>query len=116
MAGSLASYFGRQDQARLMRRETDEQVRRFEAGAEQRIGMARAAGAASGIEFESRSLQDHLGAMTEEFRRQAQWMREPGYRQARGTDQASTFGLIGDLGGAMLGFGAANNWWRGTPT
>jgi hypothetical protein len=108
-----ASFLGRQEQARQMRRETDEEVRRFQRQADFRLGAARAAGAASGIEFESRSLQDYLGDMTSEFQRQAQWMRDAGYRKAAGVDQASTFGLVSDLGGSMFSFGAANNWWRG---
>jgi hypothetical protein len=115
VAGAAASWWNRRDQADLQRAETREAVRRFERDAARTVGLARARGAASGVEFESRSLQDHLSAMTEEFRRQAQWMRESGYRGAATTDRAAGFGLVADLGSSLIGFGNANNWWRRPP-
>lgn len=110
--GAAARYFGGQDSARLMRRETDEEVRRFQLEAGRRVSTARAEGAASGVAFDSNSLQTYLADMSAEFEREAQWMRDSGYARARGVDQASTVGLVGDLGGAMFQYGAANNWWR----
>lgn len=115
VAGAAASWWNRRDQARQQRAETREQVRRFELDAARTVGLARARGAASGVEFESRSLQDHLSAMTEEFRRQALWMRETGYRSASITDEAAGFGLVADLGSSVIGLGNANNWWRRPP-
>lgn len=113
-ASSVGSWWLSRDRARLQRRETDEQLRRFNAEAEQRLGMARAAGAASGVEFESESLQNYLDSMSTEFRRQAEWMRRAGYRGARITEQAGNFGLVSDLGSSMIRFGQSNNWWRGS--
>jgi hypothetical protein len=113
--GAASNFFGRKESARLMRGETDEEVRRFHEQGLQRIGQATAAGAASGVEFESKSTQDYLAKMTDEFRRQEQWMRDSGYRRADAVDTSSYLGLAGDLGSSMFQYGSANNWWR-TPS
>jgi hypothetical protein len=110
--GALAAYRGRDEQARQMRAETDEELRRFKLQSAGRVGMARAAGAASGIEFESGSLQNYLSAMTTEFARQADWMKRAGYQRAAAGKSAAGFGLVSDLGSSLFNFGAANNWWK----
>lgn len=102
-------------QAELQRMETDEAVRRFRAEGTTRISAARAFGAASGIEVDSSSLVGHLTRMTTEFEREARWMREAGYAGARLTEQGADARFIGDLGGSLFQFGAANNWWQKTP-
>ncbi len=75
---AAGSWWLNRDRARMQRAETDEAVRRFTAEGEKRLGMARAAGAASGVEFESGSLQTYLGEMAAELRRQVEWMRKSG--------------------------------------
>jgi hypothetical protein len=107
-AGKLWSAFKGSSERRL---EVREQLRRFEAGAQQTLGSTRAAGAAAGIEFDSRSLQDYLGEMASEFRQQAEWMR----RAARTGDRLGRQGAVLDaltgFGGAFLTYGAQSNWW-----
>jgi hypothetical protein len=109
---SLISAFG---QSSAQRRQTDEQVRRMQAQAAQTVGTTQAAGAASGIEFDSNSLQAHLAAMKAEFERQATWTRRAGYAAADATAISGVLGAGGDLGGSLFRFGAANNWFK-TPT
>jgi hypothetical protein len=111
-ASAAYSWWNSREQARQQRRETDEAVRRFEADAEKRLSGARAAGAASGIEFESSSLQTHLTVMRDELAREAAWMRENGATVSGATERAGDFQLVGDLGGALFSYGNANNWWR----
>lgn len=110
--GSVSSYFGKQDQAARIRAQTEEQVRRLEAEQQQQLGAARAAGAASGADFESTSIQRHLANMAEEFRRQVNFTRRAGMNQASDVSAAGTLGLFSDLGGSLFSFGKANNWWR----
>lgn len=112
---SLVSFLGAGNQARQQRLETKEQVRRLRLQQEATLSTARAAGAASGVEFGSESLQLYLGAMDAEFRRQADWMKKAGYKRAATTEQAGALGFVSDLGGALFQYGAANNWWRKTP-
>jgi hypothetical protein len=112
-ASAAYSWWNSREQAKQQRRETDEAVRRFDGEFQQRLGAARAAGAASGIEFESVSLKTHLAGMQDEFAREVQWMREAGASGAKATERAGDFGLVGDLGAAVFGYGNANNWWRG---
>lgn len=112
LLGGLSRYFGSQEQARRMRAQTDEQIRRMRAQQDQQLGLARAAGAASGIEFESPSLQLHLDNMSAEFQRQRDWLAKTGAQGSSDVSSAGTFGLISDLGGSLYGFGKANNWWR----
>ncbi len=107
--GSLLSAFSA---AREHRRQVDEEVRRFEAGAKRTVSEATARGAASGVEADSGSLQTYLAAMSEEFTRQADWMHRTGYTQARAEEQAGILGAATGLGGALFSFGASNNWWR----
>ncbi len=112
----LSSFFGARSQARELRRQTRETVRRMQADNNATLGEARvAAGASSGLTYESTSLQDWLTAMDTEFTRQEQDTLRTGMRSARSMERAATWGLIGDLGGTMLQYGAANNWWREKP-
>jgi hypothetical protein len=110
--GSLSKYYGSQEQAGRLRSQTEEQIRRMRLGQEQQLGQAAAAGAGSGVEFESASLQQHLGAMQAEFTRQRDWLAKTGGQQASDISSAGELGLIGDLGGSLFSFGQANNWWR----
>lgn len=111
-ASSIASLNASQEQGRMMRRETDEELRRTTLANQQRLGAARAAGAASGVEFESKSLQDYLSAMDTEFRREQDWMRKAGTFRARQVEAAGVWSLVGGLGGSAMSYGASNNWWQ----
>ncbi|SRR6266540_1166542 len=115
-ASAAYSWWRSRDQASQQRAETAESLRRFEEESKRRLSTARAAGAASGIEFESGSIQDSLAKMSAEFGRQAEWIRTAGDRKASSTEMAGNFGLVGDLGGALFGYGNANNWWRDAPS
>jgi hypothetical protein len=118
--GNEASKLQRQ-QADLQRQTTDEQVRRATAGAEQQMGLGRAAAAASGLDFNSTSLQGYLSAMNTELRAQIDWTRQAGYAQAdamqRGADlssSANNWAAAGDIGSTLFKFGASNGWFRPT--
>ncbi len=115
VASALGSFFGKRSQAKELRLQTLEQVRRDQATNNTTLGTARVRAAGSGLEFESGSLQDWLKAMDDEFTRQEAWTRRTGMKAARSVSNAATWGLIGDLGGTMMSFGQANNWFRQPP-
>ena len=99
----------------------DENERRTRLRNDQTIGAATARAGASGVEMGSGSLQTYLTAMTEEFRKQADWTRQMGELEAKSKRDAtiaganagqvsSNFKLFGDLGASLYGFGAENKW------
>ncbi len=110
--GAAASWWNRQEQARRQRDESEEVLRRTRAQHEQVLGEATAQGAASGVEFESGSLQQYLATMRDEFSRQEQWLARAGARQADATSTAANLGLLTDLGGAFFQYGRDSNWWK----
>lgn len=113
VAGSVANYFGRQEQARRLRAETDEQLRRMKLANDRKLTDTRAAVGASGIIADGTgSMGYHLDAMTNEMRAEAEWAKKTGYQQATDLSKAANFGLLTDIGGAMFQFGSANNWWK----
>lgn len=112
LVGSAASFFGKREQARRMRDETLEGVRRLDLENARKLGLARATGAASGVETGSASLTTYLDAMATEMRRQSEWARKNGMQSADDLDGAAGFGLASDIGSSMFSFGAANNWWK----
>jgi hypothetical protein len=112
-AGASALFGNAADRQR--RRELDEQLRRFDKEAAQRLGETRAVGAASGIEFGSRSLQAYLSEMNWEFRRQADLMRQTGELEIDLGRQGRMFDLASGVGGALLQFGQSQNWWQKPP-
>lgn len=119
VVGAFGSFFGKRDQAEELRRQAREQLRREQASNNQTLGTARVRAAAGsgggGLEFGSTSLQDWLTAMDQEFTRQEQWNFRVGMKQASALESSALWGLIGDLGGTMTQFGAANNWWKPSP-
>jgi hypothetical protein len=116
MAASAArSWWSGHQQADEQRRVTDEQLRRMRLDQERVLGTARARGAASGIEYESGSLQTLLAGMESEFARQRAWAKRAGYQNAAMTNQAAGFNFIADLGQSLTQYGQANNWWRTSP-
>lgn len=112
LIGGVASFLGKQDQARQLARENEEALRRKKAQDAQVFGAATAAGAASGIEFESGSLQNYLGVMQAEMRRQQEWMRQAGAAGVSALRSSAGFGLATDAFGALNGYAKANNYWR----
>jgi hypothetical protein len=110
--GALGSFVSTQLSADQMRADTREQVRRLELQQKQVLGEATARGAASGVEFGSASLSTYLDAMTQEFKREAEWARETGYRAANATAASGALRLGSDVAGSLFQYGAANNWWR----
>ncbi len=110
--GGALGFFGAQAKSARIRAQTEEQLRRTKLQQEQQLGYAQAAGAASGVEYDSPSLQLHLASMSAEFQRQRDWLAKTGAQQAGDISSAGTAGLVGDLGGTLFSFGKANNWWR----
>lgn len=110
--GAFGSFFGKKDQAGEMRRQAREELRRDQAKNNATLGTARAAAGASGVEYTSTSLQDWLTTMDEEFTRAEQWGFRSKMKEASAMDSGALFGLIGDLGGTAMQYGAANNWFR----
>ncbi len=115
--GALSSFFGKKSQASEMRRQARERLRGEQATDNATLGKARvAAGASSGVAFESTSLQDWISAMDAEFTRTEQFTYRTGMKAAAATDRAAAWGLIGDLGSTFTSFASANNWFRSAPT
>lgn len=115
VVGAFGSFFGKRSQAREMRRQTREQVRGLQAQNNTTLGTARVGAGGSGLEFESTSLQDWLGAMDAEFTRNEKELLRSGMKAASAVSSSAGWGLLGDLGGTMMQFGAANNWFRQPP-
>lgn len=105
VASAANSYFGGQDAARRRRRIIDEQTRRMRLEHDRTISLATATGAASGIEFESQSLQTALTTMTSEFRSQEDLFRKTGYQEASDMGQAGTWNAFGDIAGGLFALG-----------
>lgn len=112
LASGVFSYLGKQAQADAMRAQKEEELRRQKLKNEQVLGEATAAGAASGIEFDSASLQGYLGNMKAEMARQLEWSRRSGSTNAGNVDAASTFGLLTDIGGTFSNLAKDNRYWR----
>jgi hypothetical protein len=113
LLGGIFSYLGKQNQADAMRRQQAEELRRKKLQDAQVLGQATAAGAASGVEFDSSSLQGYLGTMKSEMGRQLAWQAAAGSDNASNVDTASMFGLITDLGSTLNGYAKDNRYWRG---
>lgn len=103
------------DAAAQKRRETAEAVRRLRIHNERVLGQAKLAGASSGVEYESASLQTYLTTMANEFRAEESWMMKAGLKGASAMEQAAGFGAVADIGSSIFQFGSANNWFQ-TPT
>jgi hypothetical protein len=112
--GGLFSWFGSQDQAARMRAQAAEELRRKKLADEQRLGAATAAAAASGVEFESPSMQIYLRAMKEEMARQQEYQRSAGAANAGAVGAAGDIGLFTNFGSTLFNLGRANSWWLGT--
>lgn len=115
LLGGISKYLGSQAQADAMRAQKEEELRRKKLQDAQVLGQATAAGAASGIEFDSTSLQGYLGEMKAEMVRQQEWQRRAASTNAGNVSAAGAFGLVGDLGSTISSFAKDNNYWRGAP-
>ena len=115
LAGAAYGWWNSSQQSAEQRRVLNEQLRRQKMQQAQVLGTATARGAASGIEFESASLQGLLSEMQAEFDRQNAWTRRSGMAAANATDAAGKFNFVADLGSSLFRFGGANNWWRSPP-
>jgi hypothetical protein len=111
--GGIFSWMGSQDQAAKMRAQAEEELRRKKAADEQRLGVATAAGMASGVEADSPSLQAYLSSMQAEMKRQQDWMRKAGAANAGAVSTAGDIGLFTNLGGTLFNYAKQNNWWKG---
>lgn len=98
--------------AAQQRREAEEQRRRMVAQHAQELGQAGAVAGASGLVAGASSLAQHIAAMSDEFRRQEEWLVSAGRAQAGATQQAGWWGGLTDLGAGMFKLGAATNWGR----
>lgn len=112
LVGGVFSYLGKQSQVAAMRAQAEEELRRRKMQDAQVLGQATAAGAASGVDFESTSLQSYLGSMQAEMKRQQEWQRKSAATNAGNMSTASTVGLFTDMGGTLSSFAKANNYWR----
>lgn len=113
LASGIFKFMGSQAQADAMRAQRAEELRRKKLADAALLGEATAAGASSGVEFDSSSLQGYLGAMKAEMQRQQDWMARAGDTNAGNVSLAGTFGLLSDVGGTLSSYAKANNYWRG---
>jgi precorrin-3B methylase len=104
---------GSQEQARRMRQQTEEELRRKALADAMKVSGATAAGAASGVELDSPSLQVYLKAMRDEMTRQSDWIRKAGAANAGAVSTAGDIGLFTNLGGTLFNYAKQNNWWKG---
>lgn len=100
------------DQADQQRKETAENVRRFQLLKTRTESEATAMGNASGITSDSGSLTKYLGDMSAEFGKQMNWMRQAGNAKADSTEASALFGGLSSFGSSMFSYGASNNWFR----
>jgi hypothetical protein len=110
---AVGSWWSKQAGAEQVDANTAESVRRFKAQAAMELGAAKAAGAASGVESDSASLNNVVGRMATEYKRQADLLLRAGDIQSSAISQAGTFGLLGDLGGAIFSYGRNAGWGKG---
>jgi hypothetical protein len=104
---------GSQEQAKRMRQQTEEELRRKALADAMKVSEATAAGAASGVQLESPSLQVYLKAMRDEMSRQSDWIRKTGGANAGAVSSAGDIGLFTNLGSTFLNYAKQNNWWKG---
>jgi hypothetical protein len=100
------------DQAAQQRKETAEQVRRFQLVKTRTESEATALGNASGITSDSGSLTKYLADMSKEFGKQMDWLRQSGEDRASATEMSSMLGGAANFGSSLFSYGSANNWFR----
>lgn len=92
-----------------------EAARRLRLENDYTLGAARAAGAASGVEYESASIQTYLGTMEREMRLQENLNTKAGLDEVSAMETAAKFNIFTDSVGSIFSFGKANNWFK-TPS
>lgn len=112
LATGLARYFSGQSQANAMREQEEEKLRRQRLQNAQVLGQAQAAGAASGVEYDSSSLQAYLTSMKSEMDRQLEFQRRAAKTNAGNVSTAAGIGLFTDLGQTFNQVAAMNNYWK----
>lgn len=115
IAGSVAQWWLGNKAADAQRSAALEEERRREKERQYVLGEAKARGAASGVEFESGSIQSYLSDMTAEFGRQHQWAIDQANRAAELGKTANTVGLFTGIGSSLFGYARANNWFQQQP-
>jgi hypothetical protein len=79
------------------------------------LGETRARAAASGVEFESGSVQSWLSSMEAEFKRQHEWALDQAKRGADLSKLSGSLGFATGIGSSLFQYGAAKNWFRPQP-
>ena len=113
LAGGIFSWLGKRKQADALEAENREALRRRILQDQQVLGQATAAGAASGIEFDSTGLQTYLTSMRDEMKRQQEWQRRAGATNVSNMQYGANVGLFTDLGQTFSLFAKQNNYWKG---
>lgn len=112
VVGSISALFGGLSAADRKRQETEEAVRRMKLRQEQYLGTATARAAASGVEFDSSSIQTYLTGMADEFRRESEWALKNGMQQASDITTGAFLSAGAGLAQAGFGFAASQNWFQ----
>jgi hypothetical protein len=110
--GTVASLWGELDGSNQRRRETEEAVRRMKLRQEQYFGNAVARSAASGVEFDSSTIQTYLTGMADEFRRESEWAMKNGMRIADAESTTAWLGAGAGLAKAGADFAQSQNWFQ----
>lgn len=107
--GAVGKFLGGRSQAKEQRRQTAEVVRRQTLEAARTNSEAEALSQAMGVETSSGSWNEgstsltlYLNQMAAEFRRQIEWTRRTGAKQASNMSKAAGFGLFTDLAGTAF--------------
>lgn len=112
LASGIAKYLGSRATSQAMVAQSAEELRRKKLRDASVLGETQAAGAASGVEYDSTSLQNYLTAMQTEMTRQQEYMRRSGATNAGNVAAAGGFGLVTDIASSMSTLAKQNNYWR----
>lgn len=118
VAGSIGNMLGQQSQADWIRKQAAENVRRMRLQHEATLGETRTRGGASGFEYDAAgkpgdsSLQTYLAQMSQEFRRQEDWIKKTADAEAGAMDKSSIFGALTGIGSGIFSYGQSMNWFR----
>jgi hypothetical protein len=116
IGGSVAQWWLGNQAVDAARDAALEEERRREKERDFVLGETRARAGASGIEFDSGSIQSYLADMTAEFARQHSWAVAQANRAASLGKTANTLGLASGIGSALFGYSKSTNWFQSSPT
>lgn len=112
----VGGIFGANKAAKLQRMRTREEIRRMTHEYDKTYSLSTALGGeASGITGDSKSLSLYLNDMTNEFKRQSDFVRKAGKANESAMKSQAMFNAIGSIGGSLFAFGATNNWFKQAP-